>query len=588
MSDTNIILFFVGLILFLSVVASSLARFGPPLLLIFLICGMLAGGEGIGQIRFDNVPIAYFVANLALAVILLDGGLRTHLDSFRVALRPALSLATVGVLVSASLAGAFIVTVLNVDWRYGLLLGSIVASTDAAAVFSQLRSSGVTLNQRVSATLEIESGTNDPMAIFLVTYLIAVIGQGGSFDVATIAGELLRQFGIGVVGGLALGYALSLLVSKLRLVEGLYALLICSGGVMAFTAINQLGGSGFLGIYLVGLVVGNRRNHATEHVFRVMDGLAWLAQAGMFLVLGLLVNPSQIWADAIPAFLIALFLIFIARPAAIFVSLLPFHFPSREQGFIAWVGLRGAVPIVLSLFPLMADLKGGQFLFDITFAVVILSLIIQGTSLGAMARLLKLEVPREPLPEAVFNLDGQRPEHYQMLAYRIQPASTLANTTADALQRFEGLRVIATTRGERLLFPKPGFVYTVQDQLYLLAPEAHSHELGLLFRGDGKRNEPKPRTFFGSFTVNGSATMADLANAYAIAIDPEWAALSIADYMRRRLRRRPVEGDLVDLNSLRLTVRTLDNGVIDQVGLQLIRRPSDPENKAEDADAATV
>lgn len=588
MSDTNIILFFVGLVLFLSVVASSLARFGPPLLLIFLICGMLAGGEGIGHIRFDNVPTAYFIANLALAVILLDGGLRTHLDSFRVALRPALSLATVGVLVSASLAGAFIAVVLDVDWRYGLLLGSIVASTDAAAVFSQLRSSGVTLNQRVSATLEIESGTNDPMAIFLVTYLITAIGQDGSFNVSTIAGELLRQFGIGTIGGLALGYALSLLVSKLRLVEGLYALLICSGGVMAFTAINQLGGSGFLGIYLVGLVVGNRRNHATEHVFRVMDGLAWLAQAGMFLVLGLLVNPSQLWADAVPAFMIALFLIFIARPAAIFVSLLPFHFPSREQGFIAWVGLRGAVPIVLSLFPLMAHLKGGQFLFDITFAVVLLSLLIQGTSLGAMARLLKLEVPREPLPEAVFELEGRRPEHYQILAYRIQPASTLADTTADILRRFSGLRVIAATRGDRLLFPKPGFVYTVRDQLYLLAPEEHTHELGRLFRGDGKRNEPQPRTFFGSFTVNGNAGIQDLTDAYGIDIDPAWARLSIADYMRRRLRRRPVEGDMVDLESLSLTVHTLDNGVIDQVGLQLRKQAADTDQKSGEGSANQI
>ncbi|MDA3919457.1 MAG: potassium/proton antiporter [Salinisphaera sp.] len=580
MSDTNIILFFIGLILFLSVLASSLARFGPPLLLIFLVCGMLAGSDGIGHIRFDSVPLAYFIANLALAVILLDGGLRTHWDSFRVGLRPALSLATVGVLVSASLAGAVIAAVLHVDWRYGLLLGSIVASTDAAAVFSQLRSSGVTLNQRVSATLEIESGTNDPMAIFLVTYLIAVIGKHQGFALSAIAGELLRQFGIGVVGGLALGYALSVLVSKLQLVEGLYALMICSGGVMAFTAINQLGGSGFLGIYLVGLVVGNRRNHATEHVFRVMDGLAWLAQAGMFLVLGLLVSPSQLWADAGPAFLIALFLILVARPAAVFVSLLPFHFPLREQGFIAWVGLRGAVPIVLSLFPLMAHIKGGQFLFDITFAVVLLSLIIQGTSLGAMARLLRLEVPREPLPEAVFNFEGRRPERYQMMAYRIGAASSLANTTADVLGRFPDLRVVAATRGDRLLFPKTGFVYTVDDRLYLIAPEHDAQELGQLFRGDGRRSEPQPRAFFGSFTVNGTAKVQDLAEAYAVAVDAEFADLSIAEYMRRRLRRRPVRGDVVDLQALRMTVRSLENGVIIQVGLQLITG-TNPADKRE-------
>jgi len=574
MSDINVILFFTGLLLFLSVLASSLARFGPPLLLIFLLVGMLAGQDGPGQIDFDNVPVAFFIANLALAIILLDGGLRTHIQTFRVALTPALSLATVGVLVSASLAGAFIAIWLNVDWRYGLLLGSIVASTDAAAVFSQLRSSGVTLNQRVSATLEIESGTNDPMAIFLVTFLLATIGSDQAFTASGVASKIAAQFGIGIVGGVVLGYGLSFLVSRMQLVEGLYALLIASGGLMAFTAINQLGGSGFLGIYLVGLIVGNRRNHASEHVFRVMDGLAWLAQAGMFLVLGLLVNPTQLWDHTGSALLIALFLIFIARPVAVWLSLLPFHFPSREQGFIAWVGLRGAVPIVLSLFPLMAQLEGAQFLFDITFAVVMVSLIVQGTSLGWMARRLKLQVPREPGPEASFSFAGTRPDSHVLLGFRIQPASTLATTAGEALYRFAGLRVVALTRNNRLLFPKRQFVFAVDDLLYLITPERHTEELSVLFRGDSK-NAPEVRTFFGSFTLHGDAEIGGLADVYGFELKPEQAELSIADYMRRRLRRRPVEGDIVDIHSVRLTVRSLDSGVIASVGLRLLDTQSE-------------
>lgn len=579
MSDINVILFFTGLLLFLSVLASSLARFGPPLLLIFLLVGMLAGQDGLGQIDFDNVPLAFFVANLALAVILLDGGLRTHIQTFRVALRPALSLATVGVLVSASLAGAFIAFWLNIDWRYGLLLGSIVASTDAAAVFSQLRSSGVTLNQRVSATLEIESGTNDPMAIFLVTFLLSMIGSDQSFTATGVLAQIASQFGIGIVGGVVLGFGLSFLVSRMQLVEGLYALLIASGGLMAFTAINQVGGSGFLGIYLVGLIVGNRRNHASEHVFRVMDGLAWLAQAGMFLVLGLLVNPTQLWDHAGPALLISLFLIFIARPVAVWISLLPFHFPSREQGFIAWVGLRGAVPIVLSLFPLMAELEGGRFLFDITFAVVLVSLVIQGTSLGWMARRLKLQIPREPGPEASFGFLGTRPDSHVLLAFRIQPSSSLAATAGEALFRFSGLRVIALTRNDRLLFPKRQFVFAVDDLLYLITPERHSEELGVLFRGDSK-NAPEARTFFGSFTVHGSAEMAGLADVYGLELAADRVELTIAEYMRRRLHRRPVEGDVVDIDSVRLTVRTLETGVIASVGLRLL----DPEEMKKTAD----
>ncbi|MES1945904.1 NhaP-type Na+/H+ and K+/H+ antiporter [Salinisphaera sp. C84B14] len=568
MTDTNIILFFVGLLLFLSVVASSLARFGPPLLLIFLLVGMLAGQDGPGQIDFDNVPLAFFIANLALAIILLDGGLRTHLQTFRVALWPALSLATVGVLVSASLAGAFIAVWLNLDWRYGLLLGSIVASTDAAAVFSQLRSSGVTLNQRVSATLEIESGTNDPMAIFMVTFLLATIDASEGFTASSIASEIVSQFGIGIAGGLLLGYGLSFLASRVRLVEGLYALLVASGGLMAFTAINQLGGSGFLGIYLVGLVVGNRRNHASEHVFRVMDGLAWIAQAGMFLVLGLLVNPHQLWAHAGAAALIAAFLMFVARPLAVWLSLLPFNFPTREQGFIAWVGLRGAVPIVLSLFPLMAELEGAQFLFDITFAVVLVSLIVQGSSLAWTARLLKLEVPQEPGPQATFGFLGQRRQNFVLLAFRIEPASSLATTQGEALQRFEGLRCIAVTRAHRLLFPKAHFVYAVGDLLYLITPAQHSDELGKLFRGDTK-HAPEARRFFGSFTLRGDAAMSELAGVYDLSLSEHHWELSIADYMRRRLKRRPVEGDVVDVDGLRLTVRSLHAGIIETVGLQL-------------------
>ncbi len=568
MGDTNLILFFVGFLLFLSVLASSLSRFGPPLLLIFLVVGMLAGQDGPGQIDFDSVPLAFFVANLALAIILLDGGLRTHLDTFRVALRPALSLATVGVVLSAMLVGAFAAWLLDVDWRYGLLLGSIVASTDAAAVFSQLRHGGVALNQRVSATLEIESGTNDPMAIFLVLFLLKLLMGEQELTVGSVVGQFLSQFGIGILGGLVLGYGLSFLLSRLRLVEGLYALLIASGGLMAFTVINEIGGSGFLGIYLVGLIVGNRRNHASDHVFRVMDGLAWLAQAGMFLVLGLLVDPQQLWEYAGYALLIGLFLIVVARPAAVWISLLPFHFPSREQAFVAWVGLRGAVPIVLSLFPLMAGMEGARLLFDITFVVVLMSLIVQGATLAPMARLLRLKVPRRPGPETSFQFEGSRPVDYLILAFRIQPASNLAATAGEALSRFEGVRCIAVTRGARLLFPRKGFVFAGGDLLYLITPGTHTEELGALFRGDTK-DVPPPSRLYGKFVLRGDAAMADLAALYNLPLEPLDAEQTLAEFMRRRLRRGPVEGDEMHLGSVRFTVRTMIDGHIDQVGLKL-------------------
>lgn len=570
MEGIYLIILFVSFLLFLSVLASSLARFGPPLLLIFLVMGMLAGQDGPGQITFDSVPLAFLVANLSLAIILLDGGLRTHIQTFRVGLLPALSLATVGVVLTAALAGAFAVWLLEVDWRYALMLGTIIASTDAAAVFSQLRQGGVALNQRVSATLEIESGTNDPMAIFMVLFLLE-LGMGEQqLTVGAIVGELVTEFGIGIAGGLVLGYALSLLLSQVRLVEGLYALLIASGGLMAFTVIHQLGGSGFLGIYLVGLIVGNRRNHASEHVFRAMDGLAWLAQASMFLVLGLLVDPEQLWDYAGYAVLIGLFLMFIARPAAVWVSLLPFRFPAREQAFVAWVGLRGAVPIVLSLFPLMAGMDGARLLFDITFAVVLMSLIVQGISMAPMARLLRLQVPREQGPEADFQFDGTRPDPYAILAFRIQPTSNLAATPGEGLTRFEGVRCIAVTRGARLLFPRKGFVFAARDLLYLTTPTRHSEELGALFRGDTK-NVPPPDRLYGTFVLRGDAPMAEVGQAYKLLLEPLDAEQTLAEVIRRRLHRRPVEGDEVHVDGLRFTVRTMIDGRIDQVGLKLKR-----------------
>ena len=338
-------------------------------------------------------------------------------------------------------------------------------------------------------------------------------------------------------------------------------------------------GSGFLGIYVVGLIVGNRRNHASEHVFRVMDGLAWLAQAGMFVVLGLLVNPHQLWNHFGAAALIALFLIFVARPVAVWLSLLPFHFPSREQGFIAWVGLRGAVPIVLSLFPMMAQVEGAQLIFDITFAVMLVSLIVQGSSLAWAARLLKLEVPRKPGPVASFAFRGARPDRHVLLAFRIQPASSLAATQGAMLKRFDGLRCIAVTRAQRLIFPKPLFVYAASDLLYLITPQRHSEELGQLFRGE-TRHTPAARTFSGSFTLRGDARMAELAETYGLPLSENDRELSIADFVRQRLKRRPVEGDIAELDGLRLTVRSLHAGVIESVGLRL------REHTAEDDDTS--
>ncbi|WP_420229108.1 potassium/proton antiporter [Psychrobacter sp. ER1] len=399
--DTLNILYLVGaLLIFASIMASTLsARLGVPLLLLFLIVGMLAGEQGILGIEFSQYALANFVGQAALACILLDGGLRTSFKSFRVGLKPAITLATWGVLVTVLVLGVFVTWLLEVDWRFGLLMAAIVGSTDAAAVFSLLRNGGVKLNDRVQATLELESGANDPLAILLVTGLIALNVDPAGQTVFGFLVLLLQQLSFGLGMGLLFGYFLSRLLPKVHLAEGMYAILILSAGLAVFAATNLIGGSGFLAVYLTGVLIGNHKVRSTEHVMRVMDSFAWLSQAVLFVVLGLLVTPSNVlnvWHYSVA---IALFMIFVARPIAVYTSVKPFKFKDREIGFISWVGLRGAVPITLAILPVMAGIDNAFMLFDIAFGVVVLSLILQGTTIPTMANLFKVRIPTNKDPK---------------------------------------------------------------------------------------------------------------------------------------------------------------------------------------------
>lgn len=401
METLNIIYLVASMLIFISIMTSTLsARLGVPLLLFFLGVGMLAGEEGLLGIHFEEYSMANFIGQAALACILLDGGLRTSFKSFRVGLKPAVVLATWGVVATVATLGVFVTWLLGVDWRLGLLMAAIVGSTDAAAVFSLLRNGGVKLNDRVQATLELESGANDPMAILLVTVMISLNLDSDSQSILGILLMLVQQIGVGLVSGVAAGWVLSRLLPKVHLAEGMYAILIMSAGMAVFGATNLLGGSGFLAVYLAGIAIGNTKVRATEHVLRVMDSFAWLSQAVLFVVLGLLVSPSRMLEEWHYSLIIFLFLLFIARPIAVATSLLPFRFRPREVGFISWVGLRGAVPITLALIPVMSGVSGANLAFNIVFGVVIFSLLAQGATIPLMSRAFRVWVPTDAEPKA--------------------------------------------------------------------------------------------------------------------------------------------------------------------------------------------
>ncbi|WP_418317798.1 potassium/proton antiporter [Piscinibacter sakaiensis] len=370
-------------------------RIGVSHLLVFLIVGMLAGVDGPLGLPFADYQLAAAVGNVALAIILLDGGLRTPKASVRLGLWPASMLATIGVLLTSALAGLAAWWALDIDWRHGLLLGAVIASTDAAAVFAQLSQSGVRLKPRLNATIEVESGLNDPIAMFLTLAMITLIKAPDG--AAEVIGMLFVEQ---IAWGLAIGWGMGALVSRglLRLPiakdhDGLSALLLATAGLTVFALVGLLDGSGFLAVYVFGLIVGNRAKRIVQPALTALNGYTWLAQAGLFLLLGLLVTPHELLQMAWPALFVAAALMLVARPLAVMLCLAPLRFSWREQTFVAWVGLRGAVPIVLAAYPVVAGLAGAQRFFDVAFVVVLASLLLQGPSMGWLARRLGLTRP---------------------------------------------------------------------------------------------------------------------------------------------------------------------------------------------------
>ena len=389
-------------------------RAGFSFLLAFLFTGIMAGEDGPFGVKFNDYRLSFWVGNIALAIILLDGGLRTSFTTFRTGLKPALWLATVGVALTSGFTAVAAVVFLDMAWPTALLLGAIVGSTDAAAVFSLLKSTGVRLNERVATTLEIESGMNDPMAVFLTLTFIGVATVGGlevsaSAQFMSTLTALGSQFIWGTVLGIGAGLGFAWGMRRLGLLaeapQGVLALLVASAGLTVFAFVTWFGGSGFLAVYLFGIALNKKIGRELESSLSALDGYAWLSQASMFLLLGLLVTPSSMLESFWPALAVAFTMMFVARPLAVYLCLAPMRFTRQEVTYIGWVGLRGAVPIVLAIFPFMAQLPEAQLIFNVAFLVVLASLLLQGSSIGWFARRMQVALPddeNETAMRAVF------------------------------------------------------------------------------------------------------------------------------------------------------------------------------------------
>jgi cell volume regulation protein A len=563
--DSVSIVILLGALLVLAGIMSSLVamRFGAPLLLVFLVVGMLAGEAGPGGIKFDDVRSSYLVGSIALALILFDGGLRTRFATFRNVLAPALTLATVGVLLTAALTAPVARYMLAMSWPEALLVGAVVASTDAAAVFFLIHARGLRLRPRVGGTIEVESGSNDPFAVLLTIILVEflLVGDRSWQHIATLMAE---QALLGTLIGILGGRIMVLVLNRLGLAQGLHAPFVTTGALVIFGLASALHASGFLAVYLAGLVVGNQPTRAHNTIIVFLDAVTWLAQIVMFVLLGLLVWPERLMETLVPALAVAAMLMVVARPVAVFLCLSPFGFSWRERTFVSWVGLRGAVGIFLASIPLLVGLPRAYAYFDIAFVVVLTSLLIQGWTIAAAARWLHVALPRhDPLPRRVeLDLPGQLAQ--EIVGYPIALNSPYVR---------RGLlpswaRPTLVVRDEKILTPSEAHPLRQGDYVYLLAPPEKAQALDRFFVDMPALAKPDPH-LLSDFFVGGDATLGALAEIYDLTVAPESAEHTLADHIAEEMHRQPRQGDIVPVGPIALLVHRVVDGRVTSVGLRL-------------------
>ncbi len=532
-----------GAVLVMAGILSSLLalRFGAPLLLVFLFIGILAGDSGPGQLQFDDVRTTYLVGSVALALILFDGGLRTRFQSIRAVLAPSMVLATVGVLLTAAITAPAAKYALDLNWTEALLVGAVVASTDAAAVFLLVHAQGLRLRPRVGATLEAESGSNDPFAVFLTLMLVEFISVGHS-TISHVLLELAQEAILGAVIGVIGGRAMVIALNRVALPQGLHAPFVATTALVIFGAAQLVHGSGFFAVYLAGIIVGNRPTRAHNSVVAFLDAATWLAQIVMFVLLGLLVSPHRLGDSVGPAVIVALVLMLVARPVAVFLCLAPFRFNWREKLFIAWVGLRGAVAIFLASIPMLVGLSKAYLYFDVAFVVVIISLLLQGWTLAPAARRLHVALPRSERGPRRVELDLPGQLEQELVGYPVRSKS---------LYFRRGLipswsKPTLVIRNEQILTPAEAEPVAPGDYIYLLAPPERAGALDRFFVDMQPSSAPDPH-LLGDFMVSGEHTLSELAEIYGVKVEEDQAKLTLSDYFDVHLDNAPKAGATLPL-----------------------------------------
>jgi cell volume regulation protein A len=565
----NQIIFLGAVLAVISILLGQLSsRLGAPLLLVFLLLGMLAGEEGLLGLPFDSFRTTYAVGSIALAIILFEGGLRTPREVVRLVFWPSLMLATVGVLLTALCTAGIAVVVFGMTPLEGVLMGAILASTDAAAVFMLLHGQGVSVNARVGGTLELESGMNDPMAVVLTLTAVKLLQIETAVSGWQEAAIFVLHMAGGAVIGAVGGYALRWLLQRLNLSAGLYPVLATAGALLIFGGANVVHASGFLAVYVAGVMLARAPYRAQQVITRFLDGLAWLAQIAMFLMLGLLVTPSDLLSDLLAALILSAGLILIARPGAVMLCLLPFRFNWRERGFVAWVGLRGAVPIFLASIPILADVPNAQIYFNVAFVAVITSLLIQGWTISRAARFLGLEVPAPAHSDMDLDISLGHGATRELAGFRVAEGARALNHSYGDLNLPALVEIVSVIRDSNPVASYRDSRARQDDYVIAIAPPAEIAGLHQHFAhvdADASRGIAG----FGEFVFSAETPADDLALMYGIDLGPSAKGRKIGDVLHDEMGEQVVAGDRLKFNEIELVVREAKDGRIRRVGLEL-------------------